>query len=617
VSEETQETQQITQNGQESVPAEDTAAVPVSEEIQEIEVAPEEIEVVPEESPSEGPLPSRRRTLVTREETLDAEDIVNFRELREGAAPLPGHLAHIRLTDLAAPILCRTNDLALDVNDFCVVKNPDGEEVTGYVLNFPLPAAFQLENRPVWNILRKADSSDVHNWHQLRRREREAMVACKQKTVLHKLDMKVSQVRFDDRAHKVIFYFTADKRVDFRELVKDLASTFHARIELWQVGVRDEAKQVGGLGCCGRQMCCCSWMREFMPVSIRYAKVQDIQFSPTKLSGVCGRLRCCLSYEQDQYVEMAHDAPAIGAVVESAQYGNAKVVDRNLLSRVAVITSEEGKYVTIPFAQMRLLDKGDPKAKANKKSTAWQLLTEAEVRAAADDQASEHEPFPRPRVAEKSSRGESSSTPSWGAGKPGRRAEPAPVDRSVASMLDSEDEAWIASQEREEEEAPVSAPVVKAGGRDRDRRPPNPRGREGRGERDPRGKDRVQEKESVPPVALVESEETGDDVVESAGEDGDKDGAQKARRRRSRRRRGGSGQPKDPAAAAAPGASAPPVATPDTAPNHTGGSGGGRSPRPQHGAPNHPNSEKTPDMHKNKKHPERKAMRPPQHSRHN
>jgi len=612
VSEETQETQQITQDSREIPPVEDTAAPPASEEIQEIEVAPEEIEVVPEEIADVRPL-THKRVAVACEETLDAEDIVNFHDVCGFAAQAPGQMAHVRLTELAAPVLCRTHDLALEVNDFCVVKNPDGEEVTGYVLNFPLPAAFQMENRPIWNILRKAECADVHNWHNLRRREREAMVACKQKTVQHNLDMKVSQVRFDDRAHKVIFYFTADKRVDFRELVKDLASTFHARIELWQVGVRDEAKQVGGLGCCGRQMCCCSWMREFMPVSIRYAKVQDIQFSPTKLSGVCGRLRCCLSYEQDQYVEMAHDAPAIGAVVESSQYGNAKVVDRNLLTRVAVITSDEGKYVTIPFAQLRLIDKGDPKVKANKKGAAWQLLSEAEARAAAGESDSEHEPFPRPRMVEKPARGESSSSSSWGAGKPGRRTEP--VDRPVTAMLEAEDEAWVANLEREEEETPVSAPV-KAGGRDRR---PAPRGKEGRGDRDTRGKDRTREKEKESvPAAVGEREETAEDSVDLAGEDGDKDGAQKARRRRRSRRRGGGGQPKDPGAANAPGDSVAPAAPAGTPLTLPAGEGGPRPPKLQHGAPGNRTGEKdrASSMHKNKKHPDRKAMRPPQHSRH-
>jgi cell fate regulator YaaT (PSP1 superfamily) len=615
VSEETQETQQVPQNNPEEPSSEDATVVLASEEIQEIEVAPEEIEGVAEALVSARPLPPRR-VAVKPEETLDAEDIVNFHDVCGFAAQVPDQMAHVRLTELAAPVLCRTHDLALDVNDFCVVKNPDGEEVTGYVLNFPLPAAFQMENRPIWNILRKAECADVHNWHNLRRREREAMVACKQKTVQHNLDMKVSQVRFDDRAHKVIFYFTADKRVDFRELVKDLASTFHARIELWQVGVRDEAKQVGGLGCCGRQMCCCSWMREFMPVSIRYAKVQDIQFSPTKLSGVCGRLRCCLSYEQDQYVEMAHDAPAIGASVESSQYGNAKVVDRNLLSRVAVITSDEGKYVTIPFAQLRLIDKGDPKVKANKKGAAWQLLSEAEARAASGDSDSEHEPFPRPRMVEKPARGESSSPSSWDTGKPTRRTEP--MDRPVTATLDAEDEAWVANLEREEEEAPASAPV-KTGGRDR--RPAPSRNKEGRGDRDTRGKDRPREKpekqKESAAAAVEEREDAVEDSVDLTGEDGDKDGAQKARRRRRSRRRGSGGPAKDSAVAGdASASSTAPAAPPQN--HNTGGGGGPRPPKPQHGAPGNRPGEKdrASSMHKNKKHPDRKAQRPPQHSRH-
>ncbi len=610
MSEETQETEQISQERRDTPPPDKGTELVPSEDIQEIEVAPEDLEATPEPPPCVRSVRTRRKA-APPEETLDAEDVVNFRELAEpgdGTASLPGQMAHVRLTDLAAPVLCRIHDLSLDVNDFCVVKNPDGEETTGYVINFPLPAAFQVENRPVWDILRRASSADVQAWHQLRRREREAMVACKQKTVLHNLDMKVSQVRFDDRAHKVIFYFTADKRVDFRELVKDLASTFHARIELWQVGVRDEAKQVGGLGCCGRQMCCCSWMREFMPVSIRYAKVQDIQFSPTKLSGVCGRLRCCLSYEQDQYVELAQDAPAIGALIESAQYGNAKVVDRNLLTRVAVITSEEGKYVTIPFAQLRLLDKGDPKVKANKKSSVWQLLTEAEARAAAGEQAPESDSFTR----RPSARPEPSAfTAKTTAGKPERRPETTDNrDRSdLAPNLDKEDEAWLAALEEEEETTSSTGAPTRPGGRDRR---PNGRNKENRGgNRDSRGKEKTKEKERIASDADLENTETEPEDTPSALEEGDKDGAQKSRRRRSRRRRSGSGQTKDSTEAPTPNTATP-------TPNRPANPAAQRPQKPQRNTPpDNRNSEKTPAMHKNKKHPDRKTMRPPQHSRHN
>jgi cell fate regulator YaaT (PSP1 superfamily) len=262
---------------------------------------------------------------------------------------------HVHLSDVATPILCDPGDVEVDANDFCVIQDAEGTERVGFVSSRAVLCERQCETREISRILRRAEPADVRAWHFLHRRETEALVICKEMVQKHKLDMKITRVRFEDRQHKTIFYFTADKRVDFRDLVKDLAVQFRARIELWQVGVRDEAKACGGLGCCGRPMCCATWMRDFIPVSIRFAKSQDIQFSPTKLAGVCGRLRCCLAYEQEQYAEMGRGVPAIGCITESEEFGRGKIIDRNLLSRTATITTEEGKYVTVPLARLRRL----------------------------------------------------------------------------------------------------------------------------------------------------------------------------------------------------------------------------------------------------------------------
>ncbi|NQU44457.1 hypothetical protein HQ520_14295 [bacterium] len=246
--------------------------------------------------------------------------------------------------------------------DFCVVQNAEGEEVVGYVDGFTYRCDCQHKSHVYPPIVRRADPREVRAWHFLQRREVEALTACKDKVEQHKLDMRVSQVKFDDRQRKVVFYFTADKRVDFRELVKDLAATFRARIELWQIGVRDETRQLGGMGVCGIGLCCATWLKEFLPVSIKYAKAQDIPFSPAKLSGVCGRLRCCLAYEHDQYKEMSKGVPPVGATVVSSEFGEARVIDRNLLSETLQIQDSSGQARTISFKQVERTSEGSGKA---------------------------------------------------------------------------------------------------------------------------------------------------------------------------------------------------------------------------------------------------------------
>jgi len=263
-------------------------------------------------------------------------------------------IVNIALSDKSYPVPCDLGGLDLKIYDFVIVSGRgDGEEETGYVHGFAFRCEKQTEHLELRRVLRRAAPREVRAWHYLRRREHEALALCKEKVAQHNLDMRVSQVRFDERQRKVVFQFTADKRVDFRELVKDLAATFHARIELWQIGVRDETRQMGGMGVCGCKLCCSAWLKEFLPVSIRYAKVQDIPFSPAKLSGVCGRLRCCLAYEQAQYAEMGKGVPPIGATIVSTDYGEAKVVDRNLLTQTLSIQDGKGQTHTVSCAQVK------------------------------------------------------------------------------------------------------------------------------------------------------------------------------------------------------------------------------------------------------------------------
>ena len=153
--------------------------------------------------------------------------------------------------------------------------------------------------------------------------------------------MKLVDVEFTFDRNKIIFYFTAEGRVDFRELVKDLASVFRTRIELRQIGVRDEAKMLGGIGPCGRILCCSSWLGDFEPVSIKMAKDQNLSLNPTKISGLCGRLMCCLKYEHDNYESVREELPAVGKIVVTS-YGEGKVTGINAASRTVYVALFEG-----------------------------------------------------------------------------------------------------------------------------------------------------------------------------------------------------------------------------------------------------------------------------------
>lgn len=183
---------------------------------------------------------------------------------------------------------------------------------------------------PLKKIIRIADEKDCKKHRDNVKKKERALRLCQEKINKHKLEMKLIDVEYTFDNSKIIFYFTADGRVDFRELVKDLAGVFKMRIELRQIGVRDEAKMMGGIGTCGRSLCCHSWLSEFEPVSIKMAKVQNLSLNPTKISGICGRLMCCLKYENDVYMEMRKGLPDNGERIKTPD-GMAVVVDTNIL----------------------------------------------------------------------------------------------------------------------------------------------------------------------------------------------------------------------------------------------------------------------------------------------
>ena len=196
---------------------------------------------------------------------------------------------------------------------------------------------------PLKSVLRVATQADREQRDKNRAREKEAYTTCCQKILTHKLDMKLVDVEYAFNGSKIVFYFTADGRVDFRELVRDLASVFKTRIELRQIGVRDEAKMLGGLGSCGRPVCCKTFLADFQPVSIKMAKEQNLSLSPTKISGICGRLMCCLKYEQDCYESMRRQMPRVGREVTTPEGLNGTVLENNVITertRVKVILND-------------------------------------------------------------------------------------------------------------------------------------------------------------------------------------------------------------------------------------------------------------------------------------
>lgn len=210
---------------------------------------------------------------------------------------------------------------------------------------------------PLKSVLRVATPHDREQRDKNRARESEAYAICMEKIQAHQLDMKLVDVEYTFNGSKVVFYFTADGRVDFRELVKDLASVFKTRIELRQIGVRDEAKMLGGLGSCGRPVCCKAFLSDFTPVSIKMAKEQNLSLSPTKISGICGRLMCCLKYEQDAYESMRKQMPRTGREVLTPD-GSGTVLENNVITertRVKVALNDGTFDVReYPFRELRV-----------------------------------------------------------------------------------------------------------------------------------------------------------------------------------------------------------------------------------------------------------------------
>jgi cell fate regulator YaaT (PSP1 superfamily) len=233
------------------------------------------------------------------------------------------------------------------VGDYVIVEGDRGLDYGQVISEQEAILDSDLEE-PLKKVIRKANPWDMHQIEKNKKKIREVMDTCSKKVTERKIQMKLVDAEFSFDRSKIIFYFTAEGRVDFRDLVKDLASAFKTRIELKQIGVRDEAKMLGGLGPCGRALCCATYLKDFEPVTIKMAKEQNLPLNPTKISGLCGRLMCCLGYEHKAYRELVKGLPREGDAVKTER-GPGKVISVNVLRRSVVVELETGTQIEVKY----------------------------------------------------------------------------------------------------------------------------------------------------------------------------------------------------------------------------------------------------------------------------
>jgi cell fate regulator YaaT (PSP1 superfamily) len=240
----------------------------------------------------------------------------------------------------------------LKLGDHVIVETSRGREI-GKVALSPREVEDEAVIGQLKNVVGRAEAWDLLQMESFRGKEPEVLAKCREKVAEYGLPMKLVSAEYSYDGTRLVFSFTSDKRVDFRELVRDLAKTFRTRIELRQIGVRDEAKCLGGLGCCGRIQCCSSWLDEFRPVSIKMAKQQNLPLSPMEISGICGRLLCCLSYENDFYCEARKNLPKRGEPV-TTEHGPGKVTDVNVIKDSVTVLLESEMTVEVPASELKM-----------------------------------------------------------------------------------------------------------------------------------------------------------------------------------------------------------------------------------------------------------------------
>ncbi len=303
--------------------------------------------------------------------------------------------------------------LSPQVGDYVITESAHGADLGEIIMGINEIAEEQVRDA-LPHVLRIATPQDIQQATDNRAREREAYRVCQRKIAEHKLEMKLVSVECTFDRSKMMFYFTANGRVDFRALVKDLASTFKTRIELRQIGVRDEARMLGGLGPCGRPICCGAFLNDFQPVSIKMAKEQNLSLNPTKISGVCGRLMCCLKYEQDQYEQTRKKMPRVGREVTTPD-GSGIVCDLNIVKETVSVRIPNGDTTEIRTYPLDQIIRPEHARQESKPETApeeaesgeipqelAELDTDREMTLLAEEASPEEKDSPSPSPAKKS-----------------------------------------------------------------------------------------------------------------------------------------------------------------------------------------------------------------------
>ena len=258
-------------------------------------------------------------------------------------------VALVRLRESGQVITCKLED-SININDYVIIEADRGMDY-GEVVEIneaEEPAKGSSGEASLKTILRKVSPEDLKHIKENEQDAKEAMRQCSRKVGEYKLAMKLVDAEYSFDRKKIVFYFTSDSRVDFRELVKDLAKVFKIRIEMRQIGVRDEARLFGGIGPCGQALCCVRFLKNFEPVNMKMAKAQHLPLNSGKISGICGRLMCCLFYEFKTYKDLAKGLPKEGDIIETAQ-GKGRVVSVNILKRTVYAELEDGRMDKIVF----------------------------------------------------------------------------------------------------------------------------------------------------------------------------------------------------------------------------------------------------------------------------
>jgi len=262
----------------------------------------------------------------------------------------------VRLREAGKISFYSTRGLRPVAGDYVIVQADRGQEY-GMVISDPEIVLDSEIDKPLREVIRIANDHDMAQIGKNNEKIKSVMKTCESKIAEHNLPMKLIQAEYSFDCSRIVFYFTAEGRVDFRDLIKDLASIFKARIELRQIGVRDEARFLGGIGPCGRPLCCASFLKDFEPVTIKMAKEQNLPLNPTKISGLCGRLMCCLSYEYNSYKQLMKDMPKEGEKVKLKDI-TGKVISVNALKKRVVVETEDGKQLEMEWNKERLRKDG-------------------------------------------------------------------------------------------------------------------------------------------------------------------------------------------------------------------------------------------------------------------